>query len=191
MEELCKSRAPLRTFLIRSLLQFVWKDATRRSDEWQRRVVDDPCHRAQTYEGAQYRAFVRPENQHSNNVTAEPAPNISKVGKDGKRVPSWLHDNNVATEPISNNSKVEKNGKGLPSWVHPKWTNVFLPTLTHALCISKQPLRDFRPSSPIFVATIRRIFGLVYPNNTYDIDKDNVLVGEVSRRSILWPSQLI
>jgi len=198
MEELCKSRAPLRAFLIRFLLQFVWTDvndqtdadhATDQSDQWQRRAVDFPCHLAQTSEGAQYRALVKPESRHSgNNVTAEPSPNISKVGKDRKGVPSWLHANNMVTKPISNIPKVEQNGKGLPSWVHPKWTNVFLPTLTHALFISKQPFRDFRPSSPIFVATIRQIFGLVYPSITYHIDKDNVLVGEVSPRSILWPS---
>lgn len=142
------------------LLQFVRIEATPGSD--QRRAVDFPYHLARPYELAQCNAFVRPSE-------------------------TQLSVNNMATEPASN---ILKPGKGLPAWVHPKWINIFLPTLTHALFISKQPFQDFRPSSPIFVTTIRRIFGLVYSHTTYDIDKDNILVAEVSRRSLLWPSQL-
>ena len=92
---------------------------------------------------------------------------------------SQLSVNNMATEPAP---KILKAGKGLPPWVHPKWTTIFLPTLSHALFISKQPFQEFKPSSPIFVATVQQILRLIYSHDTY-VTKDDVLVEEVSRRS--------
>jgi len=94
---------------------------------------------------------------------------------------SQLSVNNMATEPAP--TKVLKAAKGLPHWVHPKWTTAFLPTLSHALFISKRPFQEFKPSSPIFVATVQQILQLVYSHGTY-VTKDDVLVEEVSRRSL-------
>ena len=87
-------------------------------------------------------------------------------------------------------SRILTIGKRLPEWVHPKWTEIFLPTLAHALYISKRPFQEFKPSSPIFVATVQQIFGLVYSRVTCNVKEGDVLVEEVSRQSLLWPSQL-
>jgi hypothetical protein len=120
----------------------------------QRRAIDPPSNLVQTYEIAKREAFVPAGSQLSvNNVAAEPAPKFLKAGK------------------------------GLPHWVHPKWTTIFLPTLSHALFISKRPFQAFKPSSPIFVATVQQILRLVYSHEIY-VTKDDVLVEEVSRRSL-------
>lgn len=71
---------------------------------------------------------------------------------------------NVVTDTVP---EILKARKGLPYWVHPKWTAVFLPTLTHALFISKRPFQEFKPSSPIFVATVQQILRLVYLHDAY------------------------
>jgi len=77
------------------------------------------------------------------------------------------------------NPKTGRGAKVLPDWVHPKWAKKFLPTLTHALYVSKDPFEDFRSSSPTFTATFEMIFRIVYPNTKYDITQDDVLVEEV------------
>lgn len=84
----------------------------------------------------------------------------------------------MATTPASGVVKAGKGGSGLPNWVHPKWTKVFLPTLAYAQFISNQPFQAFKPSSPVFVATIQQIFKLVYSHNISEAD---VLVEEVSQ----------
>ena len=81
----------------------------------------------------------------------------------------------IPTTPIPG-----RRAKALPDWVHPKWTKEFLPTLTHALYISKDPFEQFRSSSPTFIATVEMIFRLVYRNAEYDITDGDVLVEEVS-----------
>lgn len=86
----------------------------------------------------------------------------------------------MATIPASRILKAGKGGSGLPNWVHPKWTKVFLPTLAYAQFISDQPFQAFKPSSPVFVATVQQIFKLVYSHN---ITEAGVLVEEVSRKS--------
>jgi hypothetical protein len=149
MEGQCKSIVPLRNFLTKSLLQFVRIEATPAGD--QRRAMDFPSNLVQTSEIANFDAFVKPTR-------------------------SQLSVNNMATEP---DPKILKAGKGLPHWVHPKWTTIFLPTLSHALFISKRPFQEFKPSSPNFVATVQQILRLVYSHDTY-VTKEDVLVEEVS-----------
>ncbi len=109
-----------------------------------------PSNLLQTYETAKREAFVRPQ----------------------------LSVNNMATEAAP--TKILKTGKGLPHWVHPKWTTIFLPTLSHALFISKRPFQEFKPSSSIFVSTVQQILRLVYSHDIY-VTKNDVLVEEVSR----------
>jgi hypothetical protein len=127
-------------------------EAAPASDQW--RVIDFPPNLVQTYEIPKGEAFAMPAG-------------------------SQLSGNNMATESAP--AKILKTGRGLPLWVHPKWKTIFLPTLSHALFISKQPFQEFKPSSPIFVATVQQILRLVYSRVTY-VTKDDVLVEEVSRR---------
>jgi len=49
---------------------------------------------------------------------------------------------------------------------------------THALYISKDPLEEFRSSSPTFVATVKMSFRLIYPLVWYEITEDDVLIEE-------------
>jgi len=116
----------------------------------QRSANNFPSNMVQRYEIAQHEAFVEPAlcRFSVDNMVSEAVPNILKARK------------------------------GLPYWVHPKWTTVFLPTLSHALFISKRPFQEFKLSSPIFVATVQQISRLVYLHDAYDKD----VVEEVSRR---------
>lgn len=116
-----------------------------------------------THEVSQYEAFVKPAR-------------------------SQLSVSCAAIEPASQILETRKDRKALPDWVHPKWTKIFLPTLTHALLISKQPFQEFKPSSPIFVATVQKTLKLVYSSDTYNVTKVDVLAEEVSRRKLLLSS---
>jgi hypothetical protein len=84
----------------------------------------------------------------------------------------------LANVPTSKNLTV---GNRLPEWVHSKWTKIFLPMLAHALYISRRPLQEFKPSSPMFVATVQQIFGLVYSRATCNVKDGDILVEEVRR----------
>jgi hypothetical protein len=89
--------------------------------------------------------------------------------------------------PATRISTASKDRNRLPDWVHPKWTKVFLPTLAHVLFISKRPFQDFKPSSPVFVATVRQTFRLVYSRAACNVKEGDILVEEVSRKSLLRP----
>jgi hypothetical protein len=45
-----------------------------------------------------------------------------------------------------------------------RWARVFIPTLTHALYISREPFVDFTSDSPKFLETVQRAFDLAFPN---------------------------
>ena len=142
-EEECKSRASLRTFQISPAVCLDRCHSSR-----QRRAVDVPCHLAQTYEVAQYRAFVRPESQHSANTQAiEPASNNFECRERQERAAELSscqqHGSRTSFQHFKSRERRER-AAGLGS------------------------------SSPILVATIRRVFGFVY-SYTYDIDNDNAL----------------
>jgi hypothetical protein len=92
---------------------------------------------------------------------------------EGSRLPV----NGLSVQPASKTSKTKP--PPLPIWVYPDWTQTLLPTLTHALFVSKNPFQDFKSSSPVFLATFQRVFKLVYPNVMYDANVANVLIAEV------------
>ena len=45
-----------------------------------------------------------------------------------------------------------------------RWKRIFLPTLTHALYISREPFKDWTIDSPAFLATVQNAFNLSFPN---------------------------
>ena len=45
-----------------------------------------------------------------------------------------------------------------------RWKRIFLPTLTHALYISREPFVDWKIDSPAFLATVQNVFDLSFPN---------------------------
>jgi len=80
--------------------------------------------------------------------------------------------------PLS--SKSRRGPKSLPDWVHPKWAKTILPTLTHALYISKDPFEEFKSLSPSFIATVQKVFDLVYPHAMHDVTEGDAVLEEVS-----------
>ena len=45
-----------------------------------------------------------------------------------------------------------------------RWKRIFLPTLTHALYISREPFVDWTIDSPAFLATVQSVFNLSFRN---------------------------
>ena len=96
--------------------------------------------------------------------------------------------NGLSVQPASEILKTRSTV--LPTWVYPDWTQTLLPTLTHALFVSKDPFQDFKPSSPVFLVTFQKVFKLVYPNVPYDATSANVLIVEVCHELNRWYCQL-
>jgi hypothetical protein len=44
------------------------------------------------------------------------------------------------------------------------WKHIFLPTLTHALYISRKPFMDWTINSSAFLAIVQNVFNLSFPN---------------------------
>jgi 7-cyano-7-deazaguanine synthase in queuosine biosynthesis len=44
----------------------------------------------------------------------------------------------------------------------PRWTDVFLPSLAHALYISRKPFKHFKTKAPEFLQVVQEIFNLSY-----------------------------
>jgi hypothetical protein len=45
-----------------------------------------------------------------------------------------------------------------------RWKHIFLPTLTHAFYISREPFENWTIDSPAFLATLQNVFNLSFPN---------------------------
>jgi hypothetical protein len=43
-----------------------------------------------------------------------------------------------------------------------RWAKVFIPSLTHALYVSREPFKDFAADSPVFLTTVQTIFDKVF-----------------------------
>ena len=57
-----------------------------------------------------------------------------------------------------------------------RWANVFIPTITHALYISRDPFLDFTSESPVFLATVQEVFDLSFPNVNFVLVANDPLV---------------
>ncbi|KAF8903657.1 hypothetical protein CPB84DRAFT_1746062 [Gymnopilus junonius] len=57
----------------------------------------------------------------------------------------------------------------------PCWTRVFLPSLTHALYISREPFKHFTADSPEFLATIQQVFNRAFPNIQFALSSNDKL----------------
>lgn len=51
----------------------------------------------------------------------------------------------------------------------PRWTRVFLPTLQHALFVSREPFKHFTLEAPEFLSTIQDIFNRTFTNVDYEL----------------------
>ena len=61
----------------------------------------------------------------------------------------------------------------------PRWTRVFLPTLTHALYISEKPFNDWARDSDIFLQTVQTTFDLSFTNISYQLSLRDSIVQAV------------
>ena len=60
-----------------------------------------------------------------------------------------------------------------------RWTNTFLPSLTHKLFIVHQAFQDFQVDSKAFLQTVQEVFDIAYPNVKYTLKRTDSLVTTV------------
>jgi hypothetical protein len=61
----------------------------------------------------------------------------------------------------------------------PRWTRVFLPTLTHALYISENPFTEWTSDSSTFLQTVQMSFELSFMNISYQLSQQDTIVKAV------------
>ncbi|KAF8957754.1 hypothetical protein BDZ97DRAFT_1762635 [Flammula alnicola] len=87
--------------------------------------------------------------------------------------------------PVNSKGKVPATHTDNPDtrWTDdPRWTKVFLPTITNALYISSEPFKHFKPASLEFREKAQEIFDLSYPNVDYQLkDNDRVITEAYNR----------
>jgi hypothetical protein len=57
-----------------------------------------------------------------------------------------------------------------------RWANVFIPTITHALYVSRKAFCDFTSESPMFLAKVQEVFDLSFPNVDFKLKFNDPLV---------------
>jgi len=62
----------------------------------------------------------------------------------------------------------------------PRWTRIFLPTITHALYISRNPFVDWTSDSETYLATVQQVFNLTFPNVTITLSLGDGVVNTVN-----------
>ena len=60
-----------------------------------------------------------------------------------------------------------------------RWANTFIPTITHALYVSREPFVDFTSESTDFLSTVQNVFNLSFPNIEYELTLDDLIVKTV------------
>lgn len=78
----------------------------------------------------------------------------------------------VVDTPTPSPKPIRTQEVGLPGFVTGDWSNVFLPTLYHALFCSENPFESFQKSN-MLIATIQHVLDTVYPGNTYVVTWDS------------------
>ena len=61
----------------------------------------------------------------------------------------------------------------------PRWAGVFLPSLAHALYISRKPFKHFKTKSPEFLEIAQEIFDLSYPEIDLILKSNDELVKKI------------
>jgi hypothetical protein len=65
----------------------------------------------------------------------------------------------------------------------PRWTNVFLPSLAHALYVSRKPFKHFKSKAPEFLQVVQKIFNLSYQEIDLALNSKDELVKTVRTMS--------
>jgi hypothetical protein len=61
-----------------------------------------------------------------------------------------------------------------------RWKDVFLPTITHALYISREPFCDWTMDSKTFLRTVQECFSFSFPNVEYTLSAKDAVTKAVS-----------
>ena len=61
----------------------------------------------------------------------------------------------------------------------PRWNNIFLPSLVHALYVSREPFKDFKLKAPEFLKVVQKIFNLSYPEVDLNLKATDELAKKV------------
>jgi len=60
-----------------------------------------------------------------------------------------------------------------------RWAKVFIPTITHALYISREPFLDWALDSCVFLAMLQHVFNISFSNITFTLPADDPIVATV------------
>ena len=60
-----------------------------------------------------------------------------------------------------------------------RWKHTFIPTLTHALYISREPFVDWSIDSPAFLATVQKVSNLSFPNIDVNLSVNDKITNTV------------
>jgi hypothetical protein len=70
------------------------------------------------------------------------------------------------------------------------WAHVFMPTITHALYISRKPFVDFTSKSPEFLITMQNALNLSFPNVNFELAPNDPIIEMVWISSQPYPCLL-
>lgn len=80
----------------------------------------------------------------------------------------------VKPEPSGNS------GNGAEDFLKdPRWKEHFLPSLFHALYISREPFLDWTPDSPKFLVSAQKAFDIAFPNVDYALSTKDPIITTV------------
>jgi hypothetical protein len=74
-------------------------------------------------------------------------------------------------------------GNGAQFVLDSRWKDIFNPSLSHALYISRDPFSDFTLKSPKFLAIVQKVFEASFPDVTFLLTSDDPVVEKVSSPS--------
>lgn len=57
-----------------------------------------------------------------------------------------------------------------------RWAKVFIPTIAHALYISREPFLEWALDSRVFLATLQHVFNISFSNITFTLRADDPIV---------------
>jgi len=60
-----------------------------------------------------------------------------------------------------------------------RWKEVFIPTITHALYVSREPFLHWASESPQFLVTVQRVFDVSFPNVQYVLSSNDAVTQTV------------
>jgi hypothetical protein len=60
-----------------------------------------------------------------------------------------------------------------------RWAKVFIPTITHALYVLREPFLDWTSESPALLAMVQHAFNLSFDNVTFTLPADDPIVETV------------